>query len=287
MTEDGNEGVFGTPPPTGIVHAARLRGRRSDSSRYRPSGADTARWALADERDPRTSSSRTASASFLDWTGVAQRAHRAPAVLVPHRRRPGDVGVRRRPRAARASGHLRHRRRERADVAVRQPVADHRRARRARRATASPSAHRRTASRRAPTCRCLAAPDRFRAQLRQQVIRGARCRARCMKMSASRPTSSGSTSRTGSEPVRAFGRRAAVGRRVDSSDVICALRLGWRTTTCLLDVWLTNPIAVQLRSRSPHVAVGRRPSGSSGVPGHLEMTFAPSPSASRRSGSAS
>jgi choline dehydrogenase-like flavoprotein len=75
MTEDGNEGTFGTPPPTGsfvrIASAASV-GQIS----YRPSAQTLRGWRLADERI-RDIVERDEVGRFLEWTA-------SPNVLTAH-----------------------------------------------------------------------------------------------------------------------------------------------------------------------------------------------------------
>jgi choline dehydrogenase-like flavoprotein len=67
MTEDGNEGVFGSPPPTGsfvrIASAASI-----GQLTYRPSRQTLKGWALAD-RDVREIVERDRVGEFLEWSG--------------------------------------------------------------------------------------------------------------------------------------------------------------------------------------------------------------------------
>jgi len=67
MTEDGNEGVFGSPPPTGsfvrIASAASV-----GQLTYRPSRQTLKGWALAD-RDVRAIVERDRVGEFLEWSG--------------------------------------------------------------------------------------------------------------------------------------------------------------------------------------------------------------------------
>ena len=67
MTEDGNEGVFGSPPPTGsfvrIASAASV-----GQLTYRPSRQTLKGWALAD-RDVREIVERDRVGEFLEWSG--------------------------------------------------------------------------------------------------------------------------------------------------------------------------------------------------------------------------
>jgi enediyne biosynthesis protein E9 len=66
MTEDGNEGVFGTPPPTGsftrLASAASL-----GQITYRPSPQTTRGWRLADDRI-RHIVERDGVGRFVEWT---------------------------------------------------------------------------------------------------------------------------------------------------------------------------------------------------------------------------
>ena len=66
MTEDGNEGVFGTPPPTGSF--TRLASAASIGQiTYRPSPQTARGWRLADERIRRVVE-KDGVGRFLEWT---------------------------------------------------------------------------------------------------------------------------------------------------------------------------------------------------------------------------
>ena len=69
MTEDGNEGVFGTPPPTGSFIRAASAASVSQLT-YRPSKQTLAGWAAADE-EIRTIIETDGVGRFVPWSGSA------------------------------------------------------------------------------------------------------------------------------------------------------------------------------------------------------------------------
>ena len=132
MTEDDNEGVFGPPPPTGnfirVAPAASARpAHATDANAAHPARLGPVR--RGDPVDRRAGRPRPAPARGVGGQRLSV-AHPLSSCRIGDD--PATSALDHRHELRGHPGHLRHRRRGGADVALRQPVAHDRRARRAR-----------------------------------------------------------------------------------------------------------------------------------------------------------
>ena len=110
MSEDDNEGVFGPPPETGNAAPHLPADARPRPAAVRADGEHLARLGAGRRRRQGHPRARRAGPGDAVDQRPGRRVHRAPAGVLPHRRRPGHLGPGRPARAARPPGHLRHRR---------------------------------------------------------------------------------------------------------------------------------------------------------------------------------